>query len=295
MRQNKKEKFDYFLLVGGIHSKVSSRTVRASYLQELYTILIDQKEFSKAEKTIEELIKMITSEILSIQKSQGGTSPEESIKRSMKLKREKFLDFLQTLIKIKSNGPIDIAWSSTFQRYTNQIDSYMVDPHFQSPTQDELSKLAEVKDHYQIKALFKEIKIRQQDNSVDKEDSSMTVRSNGKFRIKAYYDGAAGLPNHQDKSDVDKFVKKLKSFKPELKKHSESNISQSPQETTDELKKQVELLTEEIKLLKEIASKPPAVQPPPEHSKMDVLLSKVDRLIAVTSHKQGNTSLKSLA
>lgn len=84
---------------------------------------------------------------------------------------------------------------------------------------------------------------------------------------------------------LEKSSRKLNSLKLEVKRNVRSSSTKiQKSENTNELKQQIESLTQEVKALKEIANST-VKHPQTDNQKIDTLVQQVEKLITATSNK----------
>lgn len=133
------------MIVAGQHSKVANRATRIKYLKKLSLVGLEDKDFEKAEKALEDIIKLLLVEIVSLEKAQGGTTPEEKTRLSLKQKRATLIETLASLVEIKLERGSNVIWNAYCQKVLLRADSFINHPFFADPDPKELANLAEVK------------------------------------------------------------------------------------------------------------------------------------------------------
>ena len=135
---------DYFLHAAGFHSALASRSTRMMYLQTLAGIGLEEKKYEKAEKALEEILKLLSAEIAALRRSQGGSEPEASVKQLLKVKREKLIDNLLSILNIKVMCGSSTIWNTKTQKLIWEVNAYCSDFCFAPASPQELKKIEQV-------------------------------------------------------------------------------------------------------------------------------------------------------
>lgn len=107
-------------------------------------ITLQERQYAKAEKAFDEILNMLDGEITAIKRTQGGTAPEDPVRRNLKVKRGKMMEALESLLRIKTAGGGNALWSSYAQKWIIQVEAYCRDSFFESPDAAELNRLEQV-------------------------------------------------------------------------------------------------------------------------------------------------------